>query len=393
MSSIKEDILLLSTADWDNPFWTNKQYVALELSRLGHKVLYVDSIGLRPPSLNKSDISRIFRRLLKGLRFPKKINDNLWVWSPIVIPFQKYRIVRVLNKWILYFFSKIFTIMLGLKKPLLWTYNPMTLDIFYLRPDAKVIYHCVDEIKAQPGMPVRAMEVAEDRLLKRADYVFVTSEKLYATRKAVNSNTFLFSNVADYEHFSRSREDLTAIPDDVTSMPRPVIGFVGAISSYKVDFELLTFIARSRPDWSIVLIGKVGEGEPDTNVSALELDNIYMLGPRAYQDLPGYIKGFDVAIIPVVLNEYTHAMFPMKFFEYLAAGKQVVSTKIDSLKNYDGYVYLSDSHNEFLDNLERVLSERKDVGLTKRLALAKENTYESRTKKMLSIINETSVLS
>ena len=73
----KNDILLLSTADWDNPFWTNKQHVALELSRLGHKVLYIDSLGLRTPSINKSDLSRLFRRLLKGFRFPKRINENL----------------------------------------------------------------------------------------------------------------------------------------------------------------------------------------------------------------------------------------------------------------------------------------------------------------------------
>ena len=101
MSFTKEDILLLSTADWDNPFWTNKQHVALELSRLGYKVLYIDSLGLRSPSLNKSDVRRIFKRLLKGVKFPRRINRNLWVWSPIVIPFQKYFIVRVLNKGML----------------------------------------------------------------------------------------------------------------------------------------------------------------------------------------------------------------------------------------------------------------------------------------------------
>ena len=94
MLSSKQYILMLSTADWDNPFWTNKQHVALELSLQGHKVLYVDSLGLRPPSINKSDFTRIFRRLLKGLRFPRRINENLWVWSPIVIPFQKYRAVE-----------------------------------------------------------------------------------------------------------------------------------------------------------------------------------------------------------------------------------------------------------------------------------------------------------
>ena len=389
MSSIKEEILLLSTADWDNPFWTNKQHVALELSRLGYKVLYVDSLGLRSPSVNKSDISRIFRRLLKGFKFPKKINENLWVWSPIVIPFQKYRIIRGFNKWTLYLLSKLFLYLFGFKQPILWTYNPMTLDVFFVRQNIKVVYHCVDEIKAQPGMPRKAIENAEYKLLKRADYVFVTSDELYKTRKKINNKTFFFSNVTDYDHFSKARDDRTIVPKDVISIKKPIIGFIGAVSSYKVDFELLSFIAKSKPDWSIVLIGKVGEGDPETDVSLLIQDNIHILGPRPYEDLPAYIKSFDVAMIPVALNEYTHAMFPMKFFEYLAAGKRIVSTDIDSLKNYSDYVFLSTSYNEFIDNVENVLSDENDMSLNKRLAVAEKNTYKTRTKKMLALISGT----
>jgi glycosyltransferase involved in cell wall biosynthesis len=276
--------------------------------------------------------------------------------------------------------------MLGFNRPVLWTYNPMVLDILHVRPDVRLVYHCVDEIKEQPGMPAREMEEAENKLLKRADHVFVTSEELYRTRKRYNNNTYLFPNVADYDHFSKARENKTAIPEEVGRIDKPIIGFVGAISSYKVDFALLSFVARSRPDWSLILIGKIGEGDPDTDTSILNHENIYMLGPRQYKDLPGYIKSFDVAMIPVALNEYTHAMFPMKFFEYLAAGKRIVSTNIDSLKKYNEYLLLSDNYDEFVSNIEKVLSE-EDAGLDKRLELARKNTYKTRTEKMLAIIN------
>lgn len=387
--STKEDILLLSTADWDNPFWTNKQHVALELSRLGHKVLYVDSLGLRSPSINKTDILRIFSRLLKGLKLPKRVNENLWVWSPIVIPFQKYRIVRIFNKWNLFLFSKIFTYLLGFKSPVLWTYNPMTMEMITVLPDVKLVYHCVDEIKEQPGMPAEAIESAEFLLLKRADYVFVTSEALYQARQKLNVNTHLFTNVADFEHFRKARDNKTVLPDDIACLKSPVIGFVGAISSYKLDFKLIAYMAEKKPDWSIVLIGKIGEGEPGTDVSLLSAGNIYMPGSRSYDELPAYIKCFDVAIIPVLLNGYTHAMFPMKFFEYLAAGKRIVSTNIHSLRDYGQYAYLSSSYDEFVDNVESTLS-CDDVDLNKRLALAKENTYKVRTEKMLNIINKSS---
>ncbi len=385
---MKKDIVLLSTADWSNPFWTNKQHVAVELARLGHKVLYVDSLGLRAPSLNRSDIFRIFRRLLKGLRPPVKKRDNLWVWSPIVIPFQKYRFVRSLNKVLLSFFSHLFIFFLGLRKPLLWTYNPMTLDVFRINKDSIVVYHCVDDIKAQPGMPYKEIEAAEERLVRRADYVFVTSNKLYEKNCALTDHIHMFSNVADYNHFSRALSNDVEQPDDMGGGEGPVIGFIGAISGYKQDLKLVEFIAANKPEWQIVLIGKVGEGDPGTNVNNLKnFDNVLFLGSRPYSQLPSYIKSFDVAIIPAALNEYTHAMFPMKFFEYLAAGKRVVSTAIDSLKDYADYCEIADNNDDFIMKIENVLNS-EDVDLEKRLALAKQNTYASRTQKMLAIINQ-----
>jgi glycosyltransferase involved in cell wall biosynthesis len=263
----------------------------------------------------------------------------------------------------------------------------MTLELLYVKSQTTVIYHCVDEIKAQPGMPSKEIEQSEDRLVQRANHVFVTSEKLYHTRKQVNSNSYLLPNVADYDHFSKARDGNLAIPGDMATIKKPIIGFVGALSPYKVDFDLLAFVAGVRPDWSIVLIGKVGEGEPGADASRLDAENIHLLGPRPYQDLPAYMQCFNVAIIPATVNEYTNAMFPMKFFEYLAAGKRVVSTNIESLQSYSQYVLLSEERAEFLNNIEKVLKEGNDIGLSERLALAKDNTYRSRTEKMLAIIN------
>lgn len=385
---MKKDIVLLSTADWNNPFWTNKQHVAVELARLGHKVLYVDSLGLRAPSLNKSDLSRIFRRLLRGLRPPVKKGDNLWVWSPIVIPFQKYRFVRSFNKVLLTSFSRLFMFFLGFRNPLVWTYNPITLDVFRINKDSIVVYHCVDDIKAQPGMPYNEIEAAEAKLVKRADFVFVTSDKLYEAKRVLTDQIYLFGNVADYHHFSQALSDDIKTPDDMKVIDGPVIGFIGAISGYKQDLNLLEYIAANKPEWKIVLIGKVGEGDPDTNVKNLEgFDNVLFLGPRPYSQLPAYIRSFDVAIIPAALNEYTHAMFPMKFFEYLAAGKRIVSTAIDSLKNYEDYCEIADNNEDFIIKTENILNS-EDMDLEKRLTLAKKNTYASRTKKMLAIINQ-----
>lgn len=145
-----KDIVVLSTADWDNPFWTNKQHVALELANRGHRVLYIESLGLRRPSVNKKDLSRIFRRVLKAIKAPRKVRDNVWVWSPISIPFNNYAFVRKLNKLILSSALKFWCWRLKFKDETLWTYNPLTTRFLEPGDFGYVVYHCVDEIKAQP---------------------------------------------------------------------------------------------------------------------------------------------------------------------------------------------------------------------------------------------------
>ena len=97
----RKDIVLLSTADWDNPFWTNKQHVASELARRGHRVFYIESLGLRRPSASAADVSRILRRLRRAVAMPRAVRENLWVWSPVVLPFQRYGVVRAFNRFLL----------------------------------------------------------------------------------------------------------------------------------------------------------------------------------------------------------------------------------------------------------------------------------------------------
>ena len=383
------DVVLLSTADWDNPFWTNKQHVACELARRGYRVLYVDSIGLRQPSATAQDLGRIWRRLKKGLRPASAVRENLWVWSPLVIPLQRYGWVRGFNKLLLAAGLRFWMWRHGISSDVMWTYNPMTLEFFSNERFACTVYHCVDEIKAQPGMPVAQIEAADTALVKKADVVFVTAEYLLESRRVFNPNTHYFSNVADFGHFAKARDSATVVPADIAALSQPVVGFVGAISSYKVDFDLLKNMAQQHPEWSIALIGKVGEGDPHTNVSILEsLPNVHFLGPRDYSDLPACLKGFDVAILPCMLNEYTRSMFPMKFFEYLAAGLPVVSTALHALQGHGDVAYIASSHADFVAGVEAAL--RHDAApLEKRLELALEQTYERRTERMLRLLPAT----
>ena len=380
------DIVLFSTADWDYPIWTNKQHVAQELARLGHRVLYIDSLGLRKPSTNKRDLRRIKSRLTKSINAPRQVKKNLWVWSPLIIPLNHLKLFRYLNHILLNFGLMVWCNLLRLRRFILWTYNPLTLEFFDAKKFSYIIYHCVDEIKEQPGMPVKLLEESEEKLCRNADLIFTTSLALQETRQAWNANTFYFPNVADFSHFSSALEEDTLIPEDIAKIPKPRIGFVGAINSYKLNLNLLKEIAMQRPQWSIVLIGQVGEGEPWASDYGLEdIQNIYVLGSKPYVSLPGYLKGIDVAILPNQVNAYTNAMFPMKFFEYLAAGKPIVSVDLRSIYEFSDYVDLVKTKDDFLNAIEKNLLGLRKVPVYRQMNLAKQYTYHNRTQSMIKV--------
>jgi glycosyltransferase involved in cell wall biosynthesis len=389
------DITLLATADWGHPLWTNKQHVACSLAELGHRVLYVESLGMRPPRAGpkggsagaRSDRGRIWRRLRLGLMPPRRVRPNLWVWSPLVLPGAHEGAALRLNRLMLRLGLGFWLRFLGLRADWLWTYNPMTLAVLDPRPWGRLIYHCVDAIQTQPGMPAAAIEHWEERLCRRADAVFVTSPELQRRLAPHNPHTHFDPNVADGAHFARARDPALALPADLASIPVPRLGFVGAISAYKLDLALLEQLALGHPDWSFVLIGPVGEGDPDTDVAALARPaNVHLLGPRPYGSLPAYLKGMDVGLLPLRLNAYTQSMFPMKFFEYLAAGLPVVATRINALQAFGEAALLCDPTPEaFSEAITRALG---GLGppLRTRLQLAAEHTYSARTGRMLAVL-------
>lgn len=380
------DVVILSTAEWDNPFWTNKQHVAAEFARRGYRVLYIDSLGHRRPSVRKKDILRMIRRAQRGFSPPREVRRNLWVCSPIAIPLQGSALVRWLNRRLLSGALRSWLRFLRMRRPILWTYNPLTSVLLPMKLFGTVVYHCVDEMKAQPGMPSNAIEEAEILLLQQSDICFVTSTTLLRTRVRYNSNTHYLPNVADYRHFAKATEPETPEATDLQAIARPIVGFIGAVVAYKLDLALLRHMAALRPEWSIVLVGPIGEGDPTTDIQAIRgLPNLHLVGPRPYSELPKYLKAFTVAILPNVLNEYTRAMFPMKFFEYLAAGKPVVSTNLPALHEFRDYVYLAKTHDEFISRVSDAieLGSKDPAG---QLALAERHTYVRRMETMLELV-------
>ncbi len=379
-------IVLFSTADWDNPFWTNKQHTAVHLVARGYRVLYIESLGLRQPKLASTDFRRILARIRKLFRGVREVQSGLFVFSPLVLPLHRFSWVRALNRWILKTWLSWIQWRLGFNHPWVWTYNPLVLDLARSIGARKVIYHSVDDLAAAPGVDRETILTHEAELLQACDVVFCTSRKIEAHCKALASGkTHYFGNVVDFDHFSKACV-AQELPRELESIPKPRIGFVGALSSYKFDVESVLAVARNRRDWHWVLIGKVGEGQPDAGMESLQGEpNIHFLGPKAYSELPRYLAHFDVAVIPCPLNDYTQSMFPMKFFEYMAAGKPIVARRIDSLEEHSRYFRAYDS----AETLEQALDESFKAGVQDPEGceiLVRENTWDRRLNKMLEII-------
>lgn len=382
-----KNIVLLSTAEWDNPFWTNKQHTACSLADLDCRILYIESLGLRRPSNHPRDWHRLIKRFTKAFSLPKKINSNLWVWSPLVIPAPTTWHTKLLNRIVFSVSLYLAMMILGFNDSILWTYNPLTKNYVSIKHFSSTIYHCVDNISAQPGMNARLINAEEKKLCNDVDHVFVTSSTLYRSLKRWTKNITYMPNVVDFKHFSKARSRRPA-PNEYIDIPEPRLLFVGAISSYKVDLGMIREIALMMPSWSIVLIGLVGEGDPATNIKEIDdLSNIYLLGPKPYQDLPIYMSHSQVGLLPCLLNKYTESMFPMKFFEYLAAGLPVVSTQLAALNSFKDCFLTGKNSFEFVVHIKSILDGRSTINPDHASSIASKYTYEMRSVAMLRIID------
>tara|TARA_S200000501_G_scaffold152435_1_gene143720 strand:- start:435 stop:1595 length:1161 start_codon:yes stop_codon:yes gene_type:complete len=384
----KNDFLIISTADWDSPIQTNKQYVSKEIAKLGNRVLYIESLGVRKIQIKKKDILRIFKRIINNLLIIKQKEKNIWVLSFILFPGATNKRIILINKIIFNFNLFIAMKLLKFKKDYLWTYNPLTSLYLDINKFNSSIYHAVDAIEYQPFMPKDLIKRQEIILSKKVDKIFVTSKNIINKLKKYNSNISYFGNVCDYEHFSKSLSThIDDIPPDIKSISKPIIGFIGSISEYKLNYKLIYDVAKSLKEINFVFIGPTDDSVNHSNLSRIKnLKNVYLLGFRKYKDLPSYCAFFDVAWLPLIHNNYTKSMFPMKFFEYLAAGLPIVSTNLESLKEFRNFVYMSDDLSKIKVSIKEALK-NKNSNLTNRLSLAMENTYQKRTKKMLMELN------
>ncbi len=376
------DIICLSLDDWDKETKLSRRHIFPRLSKT-NRVLFVNRTGVRNPTWR--DLPTLLKKLKNCLWDNRRSLDQdlstqngtgLWVVTPLVIPFHRVGLFRRINTWILRRFLKSCIEKLGFKCPIFWTYIPFPWILDAIRPlePALIVYHAVDYRPHHKSVanPERFRQ-EEIEYLSQVDLVFCSARGLVNVNKAYNHHIYFTPNAVDIEQFARGPEDKQMVPQDLRHVPRPIIGTMGMIHEW-VDQDLLTFIAGARPEWSIVLIG------PERmNTSKLKaFPNIYLLGRREHEQLPGYVVSFDVCLIPYVVDTYTTYTFPSKLFEFMASGKPIVSTDLPEVRPYVPYVRIAQNREVFVEEIEACLEEGPDPApIQKRCQIATEVTWSN----------------
>jgi UDP-galactopyranose mutase len=235
---------------------------------------------------------------------------------------------------------------------LLWYYTPMAIAwTRHLKPLA-VVYDCMDELSAFKGAPA-VMKEREAELFSRADLVFTGGYSLFEAKRNQHPHVYPFPSSIDAPHFARARS-LTGEPPDQASIPHPRLGYVGVIDE-RMDIELVDQVAAARSDWHLVMLGPVVKIDP---AELPRRSNIHYLGGKPYAELPSYVAGWDVALLPFARNESTRFISPTKTPEYLAAGLPVVSTPIrDVARPYGelGLVHIAETGDDFVAAVEAAM--------------------------------------
>lgn len=381
-------IICLSPQDWRVDLPTNRQQIMMRAARRGHEVLFVETghfIGRHLVGLARGPNRRsLCRRLLSteevapGLRLRKGIN---------LLPGRTSH--RLSNRVNCALSARLIRrVARAAPRPaVLWIYDAISAGMVGSCGEDLAVYDCVDDYVEQTRSPRgRALMAACDRTAAmRSRLVFSTALPVYERQRRLNRKTHLVPNAGDYEHFARAA-DPSAIARELVGLPRPVVGFAGNFLATKVDFELLEHVASARSEYTLLLIGP---STPETLTSLeilVRLPNVRWLGRKPYDQLPRYVAAFDVALIPYVSNDYTRSCFPLKLYEYLAAGKPVVASGLPELAGMEPDVVLAEGPAGFMDAIGAALDRAGETDRARRMQIASRNSWEARTEKLLGFV-------
>jgi glycosyltransferase involved in cell wall biosynthesis len=371
--------------DW-NQDPLSKHHIMSRLARY-NQVLWINSIGMRTPTVKGKDIAKIWLKLKSFFKGIQKVQDNLHVMTPLAIPFHGSELSGKINRSLLLAQVNHYQRKLGFENPILWSFLPNVESLFGCFGEKLSLYYITDDFTQFSGHPGKAIEKVESCLIDKCDVVIASAKRLGERKSRNGKKITVVRHGVDHKHFVRalslSNRDW---PADIKGIKHPIIGFYGEINDW-LDLEMLAEAARMRPEWSFVLLGRIAVEVGDIRFLT-GLPNVHHLGQKKFVELPAYCAAFDAAVIPKKLNELTLNMNPLKLKEYLAAGVPVVSAPLPEVLVYGDVVKFATTADELIKAAEEWLKiDRKGLApiLSHRVA---SESWDARVEEISRIIEE-----
>ncbi len=329
-----------------------------------HRVIWVNSIGMRSPKISWRDCQRLCQKALAMVTGAHKTQEHSSAISPSliinpkVIPFHGNQIIRKLNKHLL--LKDIHKAMqqMNFENPVLWVSLPTAVDMIGSLNETSSIYYCGDDFDALDGVDHSTIKPLEQALANKVDVILVVSKKL--AQKFDRQNTIILPHGVDFELFTAPTQKPADLPEG------PIAGFYGSISNW-LDTDMLAQTATALPSWKFVFIGDI-----KTDISALtQLPNIHFLGPKPHDQLPSYVQHWNVSMLPFRNNRQIEACNPLKLREYLASGTPIASTAFPAVKEYEEVVSIQSGKEPFFRVILRANQQQQKTMMQK--AVAKES--------------------
>ena len=381
------NIICISTIDWDF-IWQQHQTIMSTFAKNNNRVLFIENTGVRAPQIK--DIGRLRKRILNWFRSTKgfrKEMDNLYVFSPLILPFPYMRLARWINRVLLIRALKRWMKAADFYDPIIWTFlpTPIVLDLVDAIPHKAFVYYCGDNLAAT-SKAARKVTKYEKKVLSRADAVFVMAKSMFEYCKSRNKNVTCVPMGVDTDSFTDSAH-IDEWPSEIKNVKNRIVGFVGGVRN-SIDQNLVGFLSKKFSDFTFVFVGPI-----QTDVSNMqEKSNIIFVGQKKHKELSGYIKHFDVSIIPYKKDDYTDNISPAKLNEYLIMGKPVVSTNLREVETFNrengDILYVTDNHRDFADLISKAITEDNDHLKKRRIEIALNNSWTKKVEAMSNIIDE-----
>lgn len=346
----------------------SQQTLMRKLSK-SNRILFVNPLGTRKIRYNPLQL-RIYLQKIKNIYAKNYIPEkNTLVCFPWIIPIVYNGMVMKLNKILARYQFKKLLQRINFNSYILWIGTPTAFFLMDLFEPEMVVYHAVDRYSEFEFVDKEKILTYERAVAERADVIICTSDAIQKDMMKYNPRAVAINHAVEFEHFN-SAINTSYIPKDIQEIGKPIIGYIGGLTE-RVNYSLLKKIALRLNNASIVLIGK-----RQHNLGQIEkLPNVHLLGIKNYEELPFYLKHFNVCLIPYHVNKLMEAVDPIKLREYLCLGKPVVSVNLPEVRKYNGLVYIGMDERSFVKKVEEALNEDNAILNEKRIKAARKSDW------------------